>query len=1053
MQSSSVDQLFIGGLPTWKSPATISFNRLPARASLLPYADAVSARSLSREKTPYFQSLDSDWDFTLLRRPEDVRPEMLQPGFDSELAGFRKIPVPSNWTMQGTFDKPHYTNVQMPFTQEPPEVPVENPTGVYRTAFIVTQKWEGRRVVLHVGGAESVLYVWVNGKVVGLSKDTRLPSEFDITDFLKPGENLLAAVVIKWSDATFIEDQDQWWMGGIFREVYLYSTPKVYLEDVFCRAGLDDTFRNGTLHLTANMGFLPPAAPEGTWEIEAQLFDGTKPLLKKPLRQEIDLRLHGEQRFRAQFYVAKLANIKPWSAEHPQLYTVVVTLIKDKKAVDFTSCRTGFRSVKVTDRQLLINGRRVMIKGVNRHEHDDVTGKTLTRESMIRDIKVMKQFNFNAVRTSHYPNDVRWYDLCDEYGIYLIDEANIESHAFHHTICRDSRYASAFLERGLRMVERDKNHPSIIIWSLGNESGYGPNHDAMAGWIRHFDPTRVLHYEGAVWTRPRPDGTRPPEWTAGVPATDLVCPMYPEIHRIVEVRNDKESNDQRPIILCEYNHAMGNSNGSLADYWDMFESTPGVQGGFIWEWVDHGIRQKAADGRDYWVYGGDFGDKPNDLNFVCDGMVWPDRTPHPGMWEAKKVQQPIGIKAKNLKQGLVTIRNKQDFTTLANFTGTWEVLVDGKVTARGAVPKLKTAPQKEEAVRLKLPKLKLKAGQQAHLNIRFFTAAATSWCPKGHEVAWEQLVLAEPKWKPVIHLKTLSSGGKLVLEERGSHTILRGDNIEAHIQRLGGKIASMTWQGRPLLVDGPQLHAWRGPTDNDGIKGWTGQDWKALGRWLKVGLDRLVITTESCHVSLRPDGSAVLKTSQVAKANDVAFGFRYQQTATFYPYGRLVVENSVIADKRLPDLPRIGITLQLAPAFEKLRWFGRGPLENYSDRKRATSVGLYESTVTGEYVPYILPQEHGNKTDVRWMELEDPDHTRVRFWGDRYFEASASHFTSHDLFKWTHTPDVVARPEVVVNLDYAQRGLGTQSCGPDALPRYRIQPGRFDFAFVLQPYS
>jgi beta-galactosidase len=1050
MTNPVVDLLFIGGKPTWKSPTTISFNRLPARATLLPFADSKSARTLSREQTPFFQSLNGTWDFTLLHRPEDVRNEMLQPGFASAAAGFRTIPVPSNWTLQDTFDKPHYTNVQMPFTQEPPEVPAENPTGVYRTTFTVPKTWDGRRVVLHVGGAESVLYVWVNGKPVGLGKDTRLPSEFDITEFLQPGKNLLSAVVVKWSDATFVEDQDQWWMGGIFREVYLYSTPPIYLEDVFCRAGLDDSYRNGTLEITAKMGYSPLHPPEGDWQIEVQLFDGSRPLLKKPLRTTVESRRNSGSRFQARFSVPKVGNITPWSAESPQLYTVVVSLIKEKKTIDVTSCRTGFRRVEMGYRALLVNGQRVMIKGVNRHEHDDVTGKVLSREAMVRDITLMKQFNFNAVRTSHYPNDSLWYELCDEYGLYLVDEADLETHAFCNQICYEGRYASAFLERAVRMVERDKNHPSIILWSLGNESGYGPNHDAMAGWIRHFDPSRPLHYEGAIWLPYRYQDVWPPKgWDHGHMGSDIICPMYSTIDAIVKNRTDKNETDPRPIILCEYSHAMGNSNGSLSDYWDMFESTPGVQGGFIWEWVDHGIRQKTADGKSWWAYGGDFGDQPNDLNFVCDGLVWPDRGPHPGIWEAKKVQQPIRLQAKNLKQGLVTITNKHDFTTLESFLGTWEVLIDGKVTAKGLVPKLKTAPQKAETVRLKLPKLKLAPGQQVHLNIRFRTAKATSWCPAGHEVAWEQLVLAEPKWKPTIHLRP--KAGKLSIEERGSHTMVRGENLEATIQRLGGKIASMIWKGRPLLVDGPQLQIWRGPTDNDGIKGWSGQDGKPLGRWLKAGLDQLITTTESCDLTVRPDGSVIMKTVQFAKGNGLAYGFRYQQAVTIYPDGRLVLENNVVADKRLPDLPRMGITLQLAPAFEKLRWLGRGPWENYSDRKRASTVGLYESTVTDEYVPYVLPQEHGNKTDLRWIELEDPGHTRVRFWSDRYFEASASHFTSHDLFKWTHTTDVIARPEVIVNLDYAQRGLGTASCGPDTLPQYQIPPGRFDFTFVLQP--
>jgi beta-galactosidase len=1048
--SSLVDLLFIGGKPTWKSPTTVCFNRAPARATLLPFPDVKSALTLSREKTPYVQTLNGEWDFVLLHRPEEVRNEMLQPEFDVAAAGFRKIPVPSNWTRQETFDQPHYTNVQMPFAQEPPEVPAENPTGVYRTTFTVPTNWDGRRVVLHVGGAESVLYVWVNGQAVGLSKDSRLPAEFDVTEFLLPGENLLAAVVVKWSDATFIEDQDQWWMGGIFREVYLYSTPQVYLDDVFVRAGLDDGFRTGTLEVNARLGYAPLRPPCEGWQVEMQLFDGAKPVLKKPQREKVAV--GHAARYLARFHLPKVGKVKSWSAETPHLYTVVVSLIDAKgKRIDVTACRAGFRRVEIANRNILINGQPVMFKGVNRHEHDDVTGKVISRESMIRDIGLMKQFNFNAVRTSHYPNDPLWYDLCDEYGLYLIDEANLEAHAFYHQSCRDARYASAFLERAIRMVERDKNHPSVIIWSLGNESGYGPNHDAMAAWIRAYDPTRPLHYEGAIGLTSGYQSEVAHDWVGGRSATDIICPMYAEIERIAKVRTSPANTDPRPFFLCEYSHAMGNSNGGLADYWDMFESTPGVQGGFIWEWVDHGLRQKTAEGKSYWAYGGDFGDQPNDLNFVCDGLVWPDRTPHPGMWEAKKVQQPVGLKAKNLKQGLLSITNKHDFISLEGYIGAWDLLVEGKVVARGAVPKLKLGPKASAVVRLKLPKLKLQPGEQAHLTVRFRTARATPWGPAGHEVAWEQFALAETKWRPTLHLKTSRTKEKLFLEERGSHTLLRGEKIEANIQRLGGKIASFSWMGKPLLVDGPQLQIWRGATDNDGIKGWTGQDWKPLGRWLKAGLNNLIVTTESCEVALRKDGAAVLKTAQTIKGAGVNFGFKHEQVTTFYPEGRIVLENVVVADKRLPDLPRVGITLQLAPAFEKLRWFGRGPWENYCDRKRASLVGLYESTVTEEYVPYIVPQEHGNKTDLRWLELEEPRHARVRFFGDRYFEGSASHFTSHDLYAWTHTTDVVARPEVIVNLDYAQRGLGTASCGPDASPRYQIQPGRFEFSFVVEP--
>jgi len=1049
MATSLSDLLFVGGNPTWKSPEIISVNRLPARATLLPYPDAATARSHSREKTPWVLSLNGEWDFTLLRRPEEVLAEMVAPDFKPKGFGFKKIPVPSNWTLQDTFDKPHYTNVVMPFPQEPPEVPDANPTGVYRTTFRVPATWAGRRIVLQVGGAESVLYVWVNGRPVGLSKDTRLPSEFDVTRFVKPGgENLLAAVVIKWSDATFVEDQDQWWMGGIFREVLLYSTNDPFIEDVFCQAGLDDGYKNGTMDLTVKTGFAPLQPMAAGFHVEARIYDSAgKKIWPKALRAEVSVNRGDRDQFAPKFSVPKIVGIKPWSAEAPHLYSLVISLFDPKgKCVESTSCRVGFRRVEIRGRDLLVNGQRVMIRGVNRHEHDDVTGKALTRESMIRDIRLMKQFNVNAVRTSHYPNDPRWYDLCDEYGLYLIDEANIETHALMHTICRNPRYASAFLERGLRMVERDKNHPSIIIWSLGNESGYGPNHNAVAGWIRGYDPTRPLHYEGSLWNSTGVSSSEIADYQGGRNLSDLTCPMYPSIEAILQ---NRASHDPRPFIMCEYSHAMGNSNGSLSDYWEMMERTPGVQGGFIWEWVDHGIRQKTADGREFWAYGGDFEDFPNDWNFVCDGMVFPDRTPHSAMWEMKKLHQPVGFRAKNLKRGEIVITNKQFFTGLDWLRGTWEIRVNGLLKVKGQLPKIQAKPGKSAMVRVPLPKNGWSKDDEVHLTVRFLTRETTPWCDRDHEVASEQFAIREPRAKSV----RIKSSGKEKLEVVKSDGLVHVQGLQLHaiLEPATGRILSSTWSDRAVIVGAPQLHVWRGPTDNDGIKLSPDLSKRALAAWVKAGLHDLVTITRKTNISSKADGSVHYEVVQDVKGRGVKHGFLHTQLYVFQPDGRIEMRNLVVADKRLPSLPRVGITLSLAPEFERLRWFGRGPVENYRDRQKAADVAVYEGTVTGQYVPYILPQEHGNKTDVRWIELASADGAAIRFTGDRLFECSAGHFTSHDLFAWKHTTDVVARPEVIVNLDYAQRGLGTASCGPDVLPQYVVDPGKFQFNFTLQP--
>lgn len=637
--------LIQGSTRSWVHPETVQLGRLPARASLTPYPDAHAA--LAGLASPYVLSLDGDWRFSLAARPEAIPNNFPLPGFDD--SGWGMLPVPSNWTMHG-HDRPHYTNVQMPFDLAPPNVPDENPTGLYRTRFTLPADWDGRRVVLHVGGAESVLYVWLNGAAVGMGKDSRLPQEFDLTPFLTAGENLLCCAVVKWSDASFIEDQDQWWMGGIHRGVFLHSTAQAYIADVFARAEPDAEFRDGTLNVTTRLGFV--GRPQDGWRVETQLYDAAgEPVLEAALASTVRADNRGSNPYRGPLgramQTAQVSRPALWSSESPALYTLVVSLISpDGQMVEATSCKVGFRRVELGDRELLINGRPVMIRGMNRHEHDPVRGKAITREGMLADIALMKQFNVNAVRASHYPNAEAWYELCDQYGLYVIDETNLESHAFLHDLCRDPRYAAQFVERGLRMVERDKNHACVIAWSLGNEAGYGPNHDAMAGAIRGLDPSRPLHYEGATWawdetyTPIRKGLLTDPASRSGKRASDLICPMYPPIDALVRWALADDPDDRRPMILCEYSHAMGNSNGSLGDYWDAFEAHRGLQGGFIWEWCDHGLTKHTADGREYFAYGGDFGDEPNDLNFCCDGIVGADREPHPALWEFKTLAQP-----------------------------------------------------------------------------------------------------------------------------------------------------------------------------------------------------------------------------------------------------------------------------------------------------------------------------------------------------------------------------------------------------------------------------
>ena len=962
MSDALATLLHPGGGVSWESPELTSLNRLPPRATL--------------ERDPFLRrSLDGDWEFRLVGRPDEAPHALgLKRGWD-------RVPVPGLWTMQG-YDIPQYTNVQMPFPNPPPHVPEANPTGIYRRSFTLPRGWDGRRVVLHFGGVEGVLHVLVNGRPVGLAKDSRTPAEFDVTDLVRRrGPNELVAVVVRWSDASFVEDQDQWWHAGISREVALLAAGPI--GDVFARGDAD-----GALSVSTDGG-----------RVEATLLDPQgRTVLVERFRDSLEARIRRPQL---------------WSAEEPALYTLIL-----RKDDEHVSCRVGFRTVEIRDRRLLVNGKPVLIRGVNRHEHDDRHGRVISRALMETDARLMKQFNVNAVRTSHYPNDPYWLDLCDRYGLYVVDEANIESHAYYDEVCNDPRYAGAFLERTQNMVERDKNHPSVILWSLGNESGYGPNHDATAGWIRGRDPSRPLHYEGAIKL----------DWNGGHRATDVVCPMYPELDAIVAWA--ERDDDPRPMILCEYSHAMGNSNGGLADYFAAFERHGALQGGFVWEWIDHGIRRTDARGRDYWAYGGDFGDEPNDANFCADGIVWPDRVPHPALDELKFLAQPVRVERAGA--GRFRILSRQDFVSLDRLRGTWELTADGLVVARGKLPPLRVAPGEALGVDLELP-----AGSgERFVTFRFFLRRATEWAPEGHEVAWQQLALPS-------RARRRAAARPSRPREPG---VLEAAGVRAGVARKTGVLTELSVDGRNLLVSGPRLQLWRAATDNDGLRLLPERRSGVLAGWLELGLDRVEQRLESLLVT-GTAVEAVHRASGRRNWDDAVHRQRYSMLGS----GALVVENEVRLGPGLRDLPRIGVVLVLAPGLEQLEWLGRGPWESYSDRLASTVVGRFSSTVSDQYVPYILPQEHGHRSDARWLSLTDEAGLGLRVEGRPTIGFTASHFTAADLYAARHTCELEPRAEVVLSLDHAQRGLGTASCGPDTAPRYRLTAPVYRFDYVLKP--
>jgi beta-galactosidase len=936
--------------------------------------EAARAGELARSRR---RSLNGPWSLRLFDNPDDAT---LDGSGRHVFSG--TVIVPGNWTMQGTGDHPHYTNVQMPFEGPPPRLPERNPTGVYARTFSAPAAWsKGGRIVLHIGGAESVHAVYVNGELAGYGTDSRLASEYDITDLVRRGANELAIVVMRYSAQSYVEDQDQWWMAGVHREVYVEARALTRIGNLRCDADLDVDSGTGSLRVRSSVVF--EGTPVPGWSVRTMLEQLNGKRVGKPVVAPVPHNFATPYVFTGHHAVAELTvpNVQPWSAEQPNRYRVVAELIDPSGEVAEAHAQLiGFRHVEVRDRRLLVNGRPVWIFGVNRHDHHPERGKAVTAEDMRADLLQMKRHNINAVRTSHYPNDPALLDLCDELGLYVVDEANIESHAYNTSLCNDDRYRATWLERGSRMVERDVNHPSVIFWSLGNESGYGTNHDALAGWIRRTDPSRLLHYEGAVFHDGWADGGRL--------ATDVVCPMYPPIDAIRAYGRDNLGD--RPLILCEYSHAMGNSNGSLADYWDVITSTPGLQGGFIWEWKDHGLVQQLDDGRTRLAHGGLFGDIPNDGNFVADGLVSAFLEPHPAMREVAWVHRPVTVTI-GARRGTLAVSNRRSFSTLADLRADWELLVDGVTTASGRLRFGNIAPH--TTVQLPLPKAVPAGRARAELTVRWSQVGATPWAPAGHLVAWDQVTLRAAKPAPAKRSKKV--GGELTPVEQ-------------------------------LLASPVEFNLWRAAIDNDGFKLMPELAKRirvggmALPRWLDQGVDRWLADELVDHIVRR----------EVADDGSVTY------------------DHTVVVPQALADLPRVGVMFALPAGFETMRYSGRGPHENYPDRNSSAMFGVWEHDI--DPPPYLVPQEFGLRTDVSRLELSDGAGRTVRV--DVLgapMHCSATHFTPHDLFTARHEIDLVPRDELVVCLDAAHRGLGTASCGPGVLPKYRLPAGEFRFSYRL----
>lgn len=1038
----------------WNTPMVIGRNKEPGHATLIPYTGVAEALTGGRDASPYFRSLNGDWRFSHAPNPASAPEGFFELSFET---GERDtISVPSNWQMCG-YGRPIYVNWGYPFPQDgvprmdprmaedwplPPIPEDDNPIGCYRRTFTIPESWDGHQIFILFDGVDSAFHLWVNGQEVGYSQGSRLPAEFNITSFVRSGENVLAVRVYRYCDGSYLEDQDYWRLSGIYRDVYLWAAPSVHVRDFFVRAELDKAYQDGVLRVVAKVRNYSDEDVTD-YLLEARLFEAEegKPVIESVVT--VSVKAKSESSLDLEQAVV---NPKKWSAEDPILYALLIVL-KDGagNVLEVERCNVGFRQIEIKDGQMHVNGVPVIFKGVNRHEHDPDTGHTVTVESMVEDIKLMKQFNFNAVRTSHYPNDPRWYDLCDEYGLYIVDEANIETHATVGKLSNDPGWAAAFLERGVRMVERDKNHTCIVMWSLGNESGSGPNHAAMAGWIHEYDPTRPVHYEGATGWGGR---YKRPEDASYV---DVVSVMYPNIDRITELA--QMPGETRPLIMCEYAHAMGNSCGNLREYWDAIEANERLQGGFIWDWVDQGIRQVTEDGEEWFAYGGDFGDDPNDGSFCINGVIFPDRRIQPAMWECKKIMQPVKVEPIDLLAGKVRITNAYHFLDLSGLDIAWRLTADGEVLQSGTLEHLDTPPGESAIVVVPFEQPELEPGAEYWLTLSFVLARDAAWAKKGHEVAWEQFkVPFEVPERPVL---SVSGMPEVAMEDTGQVVTVRGPDFELVFDKLAGTMSSWQHQGQELVCRGPLFNAWRAPTDNDE------RGSRALAEgWYEAGLDQPEHAIKDMTVTrVAPHVIRIVSYSYVS-APGCEGGFDCTYTYTIYGSGDILLNTQVLPSKNLPPLPRVGLQMILPGGYEAFTWYGRGPHETYVDRKEGAQVGVYSGTVDEQYIPYVVPQENGNKTDVRWAVLADDGGNGLLVasvakdqGNPGRVEASVHHFRVEDLALAKHTHELKRRDDITLHLDYGQTGLGGASCGPPTLPQYTIMPEPVEYTVRLKPFS
>lgn len=1006
-------------MKTWENHQIDGINRMPARAHFLTFPSKEKALLNNNRYTHAFKNLNGIWKFMFLDAPE-YSPE----GFfnsDFDVTKMDDITVPENWQLQG-YGKMHYSDLWYNFPINPPYVPTENPTGIYKRTFFVEESYRDKKIIIRFCGVDSAYHLWINGKEVGYSKVARNESEFDITDLIRVGEeNDVTVRVYQWSDGTYLEDQDMWWESGIFRDVELIGVPKDGINDYKVIADLDDEYKNGIFKVEAflrttkevNVTFELVDAGENT------VF--TKTVVAKEGKACID---------------EVIADVNHWTAETPYLYKLFMTVEDNGQIVEVIPQNVGFRNIRLNGETFLVNGVAIKFKGVNRHDYSPQNGRVVSREEIEKDIILMKQFNINAIRTSHYPNSYYLYDLCDEYGMYLIAETDLECHGFELTgdykwITDDPSWELAYVSRMTRMIERDKNHPAIIFWSLGNESAFGCNFRKMTDVAHEMDPTRLVHYEGDF----------------DVESADVYSTMYTWIENPKKpyLMKDIIEKSKKPHIHCEYCHAMGNGPGNLKDYQDLVYAHDKLQGGFVWEWFDHGIESFTESGEKYYRYGGDFGDDPSNKDFCIDGLIMPDRTPSPGLYEYKKVIEPITTTAVDIQKGIINLLSRYDFANLDRFNLVYKVMEDDVILQTGfmAVPSIEARANKDITLPYDLSAIKVKPGAHYYVNISYQLREDTRYASSGHELATAQFEL--PLYKEGIMVRP---EGILNVEKEHTTLHVKGANFSLDFNLVNGNLMNIVRDGMQVLSKGPRLTLWRAPISND---------MEIIDKLKKVyflHLEHEVVMNIDYHM----EGNILkVEVDTINSTTNSAWHFKTKYVYTVCPSGDILIDVEGTPSGRVdlaPDmLPRIGVSMHLDKSMEHVRYFGMGPGENYADSKEAAQMGLYANTVDGLFTNYVIPQENGNHMGCKWVSMTNDRGMGLLASTEGDFNFSASWYEDKDLDDAKHTCDLVKRDYIVFNVDYKQNALGTNSCGQWQLDKYRAKFEDFKLSFRLTPFN